>query len=138
MRGIDYRTELLVFALWRGKPVKEDVCPMLADLDRFLLYLEETDHKPGHSICPCPFCAGDHRWALLKALLIRALRLRDRQQTKLLAWTDADLEPVRDLYGGEEKYQEMLAAADEFFAKLPRLSDGDSPGTNAGRIWRIS
>jgi hypothetical protein len=138
MRGIDYRTELLVFALWRGKPVKEVICPMLADLDRFLSYLEETDHKPGYSICPCPHCGGDHRWALLKALLIRALRLRDRQQTKLLAWTDADLEPGRALYGGEKEYREMLDAADEFFAKLPRLSDGESPGTNAGRIWRIS
>jgi hypothetical protein len=36
MRGIDYRTELLVFAAWKGIPIKEDLCPMLSDLDTLI------------------------------------------------------------------------------------------------------
>jgi hypothetical protein len=37
MRGIDYRTELLVFAAWNGIPIKEDLCPMLSELDTLIL-----------------------------------------------------------------------------------------------------
>jgi hypothetical protein len=36
MRGIDYRTELLGFAAWKGIPIKEDLCPMLTDLDTLI------------------------------------------------------------------------------------------------------
>jgi len=36
MRGIDYRTELLVFAAWKGIPIKEDLCPMFSDLDTLI------------------------------------------------------------------------------------------------------
>lgn len=119
MRAIDWNLSIAVVNHWNGKlnpSVK--LCPLLADLDRLLQYLEATRLKPGHAIDKCPQCGEEHRWTLLKELLIHALDLRPAHQHPLLESVDRSLDSVRKLYGGDAGYKAMKKGAEEYFAKL--------------------
>ena len=104
-----------------GKPPEGyTLCPLFADLDRLLPYLDEIGLTPGHAIDQCPECGGEHRWAFIKALMIELLPLRegDGRPSRLLDMVDANLAPVRALYGGEAGFQSMRAGAEKFFHDL--------------------
>lgn len=119
MRAKDVDMTTAVRRCWHGlKPEGMAPCPLLADLDRMLSYLEETGLKPGYTIDPCPGCGQEHSWALLDDLLSFALDLRPTTQTRLLQRAKCDREHDYQLYGGEEKYREYLRRADEFFASV--------------------
>ena len=85
MRGMDWNLAITVRNYWQGKPVTViRLCPLLADLDRLLSYLDETSLRPGHAIDCCPECQNEHRWALLKMLMGFALQMRPANQSRLL------------------------------------------------------
>lgn len=119
MRDIDWKTSIAVRNQWRGLPTGEmKLCPLLADLDRLLEYLDEIGLKPGHAIAHCEHCGEEHRWALLKELMLHALELRAPNQSRLLEEVDKSLARVRELYGGKEGYEAMKRESEAFFAKL--------------------
>jgi hypothetical protein len=121
MRGIDWNLAIAVRNHWQGKTdTGIRLCPLLADLDRLLNYLEETGLRPGHAIDCCPECQDEHRWALLKMLMGFALQMRPASRSRLLMEVDKSLESVRALYGGEKGYREMQDGAETFFDKLDR------------------
>lgn len=120
MRAVDFQLEIAVKRHWQGEEVA-GLCPLLANVDQLLKYLDEEDFAPGDAITRCPVCGNDHRWVLLKGLLIFALELRPHNKTKLLVQVDKSLDEIRALYGGEAGYKEMTCKADEFFAKLENL-----------------
>ena len=103
MRGIDYATATAIRDLWHGKEIPPDLtlCPLLVNLDRLLAYLDEQDFRPGDAILPCPDCGDHHCRALLRALIEYALNVTPQRHSKLLSMVDANLEPVRQLYGGK-------------------------------------
>jgi hypothetical protein len=119
MRGIDCQLAQIAEYHWMGfEHPNIPLCPLLADLDKLLVYLDDIGLTPGYAVNPCPACGEEHRWALLKHLMISALRLRPATRSRLLGLVDTNLEPVRALYGGEEGFQAMRAGAAEFFAKV--------------------
>jgi hypothetical protein len=119
MRGIDFRLSINVKDCWLGKiPAEGAVCPLLADLDRFLIYLDDEGVKPGHAVDCCPECGDEHRWALLKALMSLILEIFPDRKSALLNTVDQNNAAVYALYGGKEKYLEMRKAAAEYFAKV--------------------
>jgi hypothetical protein len=120
MRDVDWKMSIAVRNHWHGRDsggIK--LCPLLADLDRLLKHLDEIGLKPGHAIAQCEHCGDEHRWVLIKELMLHALELRPPNQSKLLEEVDKGLESVRELYGGKEKYEEMKREAEAFFATLP-------------------
>ena len=119
MRVIDHRLAIEVSEYWMGKRASaEGLCPLLADLDRLLAYLDERDIRPGRVIDPCPECGQEHRWALLNSLMFRALELRPTSQSRMLQVMEERLAPVLALYGGVEGYRDMRKKADEYFSKV--------------------
>lgn len=119
MRGIDINLAIEVRNHWQGlETSNKELCPLLADLDRLLDYLDDASIKPGDVIDPCPECGQEHRWALLKQLMIYALEIRPTHQSRLLAMVDESLEPLRALYGGEKGYREMKECAEDYFKKV--------------------
>lgn len=119
MRGIDWDTAIAAREHWAGRPIAGfKLCPLLADLDRFLAYLETIELAPGDAIGCCPECGDEHRWALIKELMIHALAMRSEQPSRLMQDVDASLQPVRALYGGRQKFEEMQREAEAFFARL--------------------
>jgi hypothetical protein len=119
MRGIDWKMARDVVAHWNGGEAPGIVlCPLLADLDRLLNYLDEIGLRPGFSIFVCPECGDEHRWALIRSLMSSALSLRSARSSKVLEAVDRSLDPVRELYGGESGMRSMMQSADEFFVKV--------------------
>lgn len=118
MRAVDWNLAVAVRNHWNGAetPVIE-ICPLLADLDYLLKYLDEAGIRPGQAIGVCPECGNDHRWALLRELMIYALDIRPARHSRLLEMVDRSLDEVRAMYGGEEGYREMKLEAEAFFAK---------------------
>jgi hypothetical protein len=125
MRGIDSNMAIAVRNHWQGIDAPGVViCPLLADLDKLLEYLDAIELTPGHAICPCLVCGGDHRWVLIKRLMMYALDVRPARHSKLLSMVDGNLEPVRELYGGEEGARALFSAGEEFFAKVDAIRGG--------------
>lgn len=93
-------------------------CSLLANLDALLAFLEAAGITPGDAIACCPACQQQHRWVLIKELLICALEVQPRRNSRLLEWADHSLEEVRELYGGDEGYRKMRVAADAYFARI--------------------
>ena len=120
MRGEDCTMATILRDHWQGKQTPPDVtlCPLLADLDRLLAYLDEQGFKPGDAMLPCPECGDHHRWTLLRDLMENALDITPRRHSKLLEMVDARLESVRQLYGGKSGYDEMREYAEKFFARV--------------------
>ncbi len=127
MRGIDWKLAVAVKDHWQGREtLGMSLCPLLADLDRLLAYLDEKGVKPGYAVACCPECGDEHRWALLRELMCSVLELYPDRKTALLEAVDRSMDPVRALYGGKEGYAEMQKAAAVFFAEV-----------DAGRIYKL-
>jgi hypothetical protein len=119
MRGIDWKLATVVRDHWLGISAHGfPLCPLLANLDRLLAYLDEAGIKPGHAVACCPECGDEHRWALLHELMRSVLEIYPDRKSALLKAVDRNLEPVRALYGGKEKYEEMRRAAEAYFASV--------------------
>ena len=120
MRGQDWDLAIALRDHWLGvdTPLDAKLCPLLADLDGLLAYLDEQGITPGDALLPCPVCGDHHRWALLRKLMEHALDIQPARHSKLLAMVNRSLDVVRDLYGGEEGYQRYKQGAEEFFAKV--------------------
>lgn len=119
MRGIDWDTAIAVREHWIGKPVAGfRLCPLLANLDGLLAYLDAIELRPGEAIGCCPECGGEHRWVLIKELMIHAIAIRPDRPSRLMRVVDAGLEPVREQYGGREKFEQMQREAEAFFARV--------------------
>ncbi len=116
MKVIDYNMVIAISEHWKSKVTSvNNMCPLLADLDRLLAYLDEKNITPGNVIDPCPECGQEHRWAMLNRLMVFALDIRDSKQSCLLEKVDNRLEHVRALYGGKEGYKNLQTAAKEYF-----------------------
>ncbi|MDP2827560.1 MAG: hypothetical protein Q8O37_03035 [Sulfuricellaceae bacterium] len=119
MRTVDRNLAIAVRNHWCGVETPGIVlCPLLADLDRLLKYLDETGIKPGCAIMTCPECGEYHRWVLLNELMIFALDIRPDNKSRLMEMVDSRLDEVRAMYGGDEGYLEMKKEAEAFFAKV--------------------
>lgn len=106
---------------WKGQATPGiKLCPLLADLDGLLVYLDAAGIRPGHAIYECPACGADHRWALLHELMIHVLEIRPASQSRLLTIIDRKLEVDREMYGGEKGFRSMRQGAEVFFAGLDR------------------
>lgn len=116
-------------AHWHGRgDAGSQICPLIADLDGFLAYLRDIELLPGYAIDRCPACAVEHRWALIKSLLIHALVLRPAASHPLLQAVDKSLDRVRELYGGEEGMRAMMQAASTYFDGVDGASGKKSGG----------
>lgn len=119
MRTIDWNLAIALKKHWQEKEAANaKLCPLLADLDRLLICLDENNFRPGDALSICPECGQEHRWALLKELMHHALEMRPASQSKLLEMVEMNLEDVHELYGGKEGYRAMRKAAAEYFAKV--------------------
>jgi hypothetical protein len=119
MRTVDRNLAIAVRNHWCGVETPGIVlCPLLADLDRLLKYLDETGIKPGSAIMTCPECGEHHRWVLLNELMIFALDIHPDNKSRLMEMVDSRLDEVRAMYGGEAGYREMKKEAEAFFAKV--------------------
>ena len=119
MRSIDAALAIAVRNHWRGMTTPgAKLCPLLADLDRLLAYVDEIGLRPGFAIDVCPGGGEDHRWALLKRMMEEALVLRPAHPSSLLATTAMRLARMHELYGGKEAYDEMRRNAEKYFAKV--------------------
>jgi hypothetical protein len=119
VRDIDWKLSIAVRDRWQGKEAGDiALCPLLADLDYLLTYLDEIGLEPGHAIAKCTHCGEEHRWVLIKELMHHALTMRSPDHSRLLDKVDKSLNKVRDLYGGKEKYEEMRRAGEAYFSKL--------------------
>jgi len=93
MRGIDYNIAIALNSHWQGKATPDTkLCPLLADLDRLLTYLDEINFKTGHSIDPCPECGEEHRGALMRVIILNAFMLRPNSPSQLLAKISKEME----------------------------------------------
>ncbi len=117
MLDTDRRLAELIGAYWSQGDILEDVCPLLADMQRLLTFLDEQGAQPGDALWPCPVCGENHRWTLLRELVIQSLYVT-KERTKLQEMIDQRLEAVRALYGGREGYEEYRLAASKYFDKV--------------------
>jgi hypothetical protein len=119
MRADDLKLAQTVTRIWRGEAaVPSGCCVRLAHRDQCLAYLDAAGLRPGDAISQCPGCGKDHRWALLRSLLVQALALRPAHRTRLMSEVEALLTPERERFGGEEGLKRYRAAAQAFFAKV--------------------
>lgn len=119
MKMIDYELAQAIYAAWKS-PASPAAgrCPILRDLDQFLAYVDAHIERPGISIFVCPGCQQEHRWSFIRELLIKAVSVEPRRNSRMLEWADRSLDEVREMLGGEEsrlKYEEKAAA---FFASV--------------------
>lgn len=83
MRGIDHQYVLDVNAYWEGdRNVPRPRCPMMRYPAGPWVYLHSVGFKPGHELCPCPHCGGEHRWTVLSQLLDRGFEFVGEQCQK--------------------------------------------------------
>ena len=123
MRSENWNMSLAIIGHWLGESAgSENPCPLLADFDRLIAFLDGLVTMPGDTLWPCPACGIDHRWGLLRELMMAALDLRPDIRTALLETVDCGLDEVRRMYGDKEGYAEYLQKAEEYFAKV-RASD---------------
>ena len=119
MRSQDYILAIAVRDYWHGiEQPNVKICPLLADLERLIVYLDEAGIAPGNVIDPCRECGQEHRWALLSKLVMYALEIYPPEESHLMTMVNKRVERVRAQYGGEEGYREMKEAAEQFFKKF--------------------
>lgn len=119
MRSVDWSMAIALRNHWKNPDATTlKLCPLLADVDRMLAYMDSMGLTPGHVIDPCPECGEEHRWALLRLLLEQALEVRPPSHSPLLSGLDECLESVRSLNGGKEGYREMRKEAEKAFARV--------------------
>jgi hypothetical protein len=133
MRASDYQTACAVTDSWKGVETPSvRICPLLADIDGFLRYLEEIGLRPGYAIDHCPVCGEEHRWVLIKAMLAEALYFREANSTLLLQDIDKSLDTARALYGSAEGFRSMELGARKHFSGL---LGKPNPPQHFYRIW---
>lgn len=104
---------------WKHETTENiEFCPLLADLNSLLNYLDEIGLKPGYNIPKCPACGADHRWDFIKAMLTNALELKPVHPSVLLEYVDRKLDYLREQEGGEEGRLKIDQKQDEFFLSL--------------------
>lgn len=119
MRIEDHKLAVESASHWhQDAPAAPPPCALLADLDALLSHLEANHITPGNVIDVCPACGKEHRWALIKELLLRALDVQPRRSSPLLEWADRSLDEVRALYGGNAGYRKMRGEAEAYFRKI--------------------
>lgn len=119
MRSIDWNLAIAVKKFWMGKEVAGvELCPLLANRENLVKFLDEAGIRPGLAVAKCPACGDEHRWVLIKLLMEQALEMQPVGGSALLAAVNKKLEEEQAFYGGKEKYQEMRKGAEEFFAKI--------------------
>lgn len=119
MRGQDWNMAMALKTHWEGgDTLGIDLCPLLANLDGLLKYLEDNSVRPGINIPKCPDCGEEHRWSFIRTLLENALDIKPARQSALLEAVDRKLGGVRAMYGGDEGYRKMVKASEEFFATV--------------------
>lgn len=115
MRSEDFYMAIILRGHWQGRETPEvKLCPLLADLDQLLEYLDQIGLKPGHAIGVCPGCGEDHRWTLLRDLMINAKGIRPDSQHRLIEMVDRSRDSERAMYG-EEGFRELNKGAEKFF-----------------------
>lgn len=124
MRQSDWNLAIALKNHWqRNVTPAPELCPLLADLDRLLVYLDAEGIRPGDALSQCPECGDEHRWALFKELMHHALEIRPSNQSKLLETVEMDLAEVYEMYKGKEGYRAMRKAAAEYFANVGNKGD---------------
>ena len=118
MRAIDWDLAVALKSYWKGGELPEGVCPLLADLDRLVTYLDEIGLRPGDALTPCPVCGEWHRWTLLRELLFCAVELRPENHCELLQIIGKAVEAEHAYFGGKEKHEKYLSEADAYFKKI--------------------
>ncbi len=117
MRSEDWTMAIALRDHWNGKASGLRLCPLLADLDGMLAYMDQTGLKPGHVIDPCQACGQEHCWSFLSVLVEESLDLR-LTMTQLQVLVDKKLQPVRARYGGPAAYRAMKKGSENFFAQV--------------------
>lgn len=120
MRREDWNAALAIRNFWND-PTTESApeCPLFTSIDHLLVGLVRLKIYPGHAISTCPLCGSEHRWVMLKQLLIFGCDLKPRGENRVLDAFYESLAEERELYGGEEGYRRMRKEAEEFFAANP-------------------
>jgi len=113
----DRRLAELIGAFWSQGDILGDACPLLADMQRLLSFLDAQGFKPGDALWPCPECGENHRWTLIRELIIQSL-YETEERTKLQEIVDRSLDSVRELYGGRDGYEAYRLAASKYFDKV--------------------
>ena len=120
MRREDWNAALAIRNFWNDSTTESPPeCPLFASIDHLLAGIVGLKIYPGNAISPCPLCGGEHRWVMLKQLLIFGFDLKPRGENRVLDAFYESLAEERELYGGEEGYRRMRKEADAFFAKNP-------------------
>lgn len=132
MRGIDHQYVIDVNAHWEGnKKVTRPDCVMMRHPLGLWAYLHKVDFRPGHELCPCPHCGGEHRWTVLSRLLDRGFEfMEEKWQIKFLdgegafpAWARKRQAQIRKDY--PEGYRQYQKNAQAYFDSVIN-SDPDS------------
>ena len=67
MRKVDWNMAIALRDHWQGgDSPRSDLCPLVADVDALLKYLDEIGLKPGDVIDPCPAFGQEQRSTLRK------------------------------------------------------------------------
>lgn len=120
MRRKDWDAALAVRDHWNDPDANEaPTCVLFKSLDTFLQGIVRLRIYPGNAISQCPFCGEEHRWSLLKQILIFGIDMRPRGDNRVLDAFYESLSEERELYGGEDGYRKMRQKAEEFFSSHP-------------------
>jgi hypothetical protein len=115
----DWNLTNRVAAAWRGGS-SADLCPLLADQDKFLRHCADVDLRPGISIWICPECGTEHRWAMLKTLLMDASIPPEKVPPRLAPCVFGTFATLAALYGGEAEARDLLQARGDFHRGLDK------------------
>lgn len=120
MRREDWNAALAIRDFWKASEgSKAPACPHFTSLDSLLEVIVRLRIYPGHAISSCSMCGGEHRWAMLKQLLILGFDMKPRGENRVLDAFYEMFSENRACYGGDEGYQKMRQAAEAFFANHP-------------------
>jgi len=120
MRREDWNAALAVRDYWNHPEANDRPnCPLLLSLDTLLEGIVRLKIYPGTAISPCPSCGGEHRWAMLKQLLIFGFDMKPRGESRVLDAFYESMAEERAFYGGEDGYRRMRQQAEAFFAANP-------------------
>ena len=120
MRREDWNAALAIRNFWNDPTTESPPeCPLFTSLDHLLAGIVGLKIYPGNAISKCPLCGGEHRWVMLKQLLIFGFDLKPRGENRVLDAFYESLAEERELYGGEEGYRRMRNEAEAFFAANP-------------------
>ena len=117
----EYRLAKQIIAKWQGYRIVDvdfNPCPLLSDLDRFLDYTTEANHRPGQALWPCHICGENHGWSFLYELIEGALKLRPDSQNHLVRYATERRAEIATLYGGEDKLANFDEGRANFLGRM--------------------